>query len=135
VSHFSNALDAALAATGITQAAICAATGLSTPAMSKYVRGAAKVGPGVAGKIIRHLPAPHDAALLAAFLRDQTPNGLAHLVSILATGPVREDSPDPIPSRAELDGPARELLGYFARRITDPPVRAMLETTRGALEA
>lgn len=135
MSQFSLALEAASAATGLTQTALCEPTGISLSSMSKYFRDSAPIGAKVAARLISAFPAPHNAHLLAAYLRDQIPDGLDQLVTILPNTGLAEASPDPIPPRPELDGPARELLGYFGRRMKDPVIANLLESTRKVLES
>lgn len=123
-------------AVGLGQSALCALTGISPSSMSKYFRGSAPIGFMVAGKLIAAMPSPHNATLLAAYLRDEIPEGLEGLVCIMGNATsVAQPALDPIPSQDELSGPARELIGYFARRMSEPAIADLLESTRRALEA
>lgn len=135
MSQFSLALEAASHAAGIGQSELCARTGVSASSMSKYFRGSAPIGTMVAGKLISAFPAPYNATLLAAYLRDEIPDGLENLVWIMGNAGVAETSRDPIPSQEELSGPARELIAYFARRISDPAIFDLLNSTRKVLES
>lgn len=104
--------------------------------MSKYASGELKPGPKVARKIILAMPVECRPNLAAAAIRDQTPSELLELVNLSPLEQrMKEEPPDPIPSRDELGGKHRELVAYFARRIHDPAIYAMLETSRRALEA
>lgn len=135
VSYFSLQLRDAAKSTDINQVMLSHATGISASSMSKYFRDAAPIGPEVASKLIRAFPAPHNSLLLAAYLRDETPPDLRPLVTVLANARAAEDPADPIPGMDQLSGEARNLIAYFAQRISDPVIYDMLEATRRALES
>ncbi len=136
MSQFSLALNAASQSAGLSQTRIAELSGISLSSINKYFRDAAPVGPKVVEKIIRVFPPPHGADLLAAFLRDEIPESLSNLVEILPTAlRLNEPAPDPIPGPDVLGGEARELIAFFARRMKDKTIYAMLESTRRALVA
>src|SRR5437868_6761683 len=110
MSHFSTALSAALETLHQSQADFCRVTGLGQSPMSRYVRGTAEsVGIAVVEKIVRALPAPQNAEVLAGYLRDEIPADMRGLIELRAAGArAAEDEPDPLPPK--LDNELRSLL-------------------------
>ncbi len=133
MSYLSTALRDALSAVPMTQLELASQSGLTQQQVNKAACGTGYVGVKVVHRIVAALPSPQNAAVLAAYLRDEIPHGLADLVAILPNTSTIAERFDPIPS--ELVGPDRELVAYFAQRVGEPTMRAMLTALRDALEA
>jgi transcriptional regulator with XRE-family HTH domain len=93
MSYVSAALNTALDDLGISQTELAHRADIDRSILNRYTRDAV-LGPENLEKLIAALSAPHDSALVAAYLRDMLPPSLAHLVSIQPqTDRVREKDP------------------------------------------
>lgn len=113
MSNVSAALHAALEDLDWSQTELAARADIDRTMLNRYVRGTGPLGADNLTPLLRTLPSPHDAALLAAYLRDLIPSDKAGLVSILCDSIAREDPPE-LP--AGLDPDLRKDIIFLAQK-------------------
>jgi len=119
MSHFSNAVSAALDELGWSQTHLSELSGIPRPQVNRYARGTSSVEVASLEKLISVLPPPYDGSILQAYLRDLTPLKYGHLVEFSRGSYVREE-PSELPSG--LDPELRSVLvrlAFLALRHTE----------------
>lgn len=103
MSYLANALSAALENLHWSQTQLADRTGMMRHQINRYCRGRATVAADSLIKLLDAFPDPHNAELLAAYLRDMIPAGFEPLVEVsVNTAAVREEPPS-LPEGLDAD--------------------------------
>ncbi len=120
MSNLSNALRIAVETSGRSQQDLADSIGMAQSQFSRYCNGRGDVSPPVLTKIVELFAAPISSDLLRAYLIDQCPARLQHLVDIQLRG-TRVDEPI-TDGLAHLPEPTREALRLIGSRCNERPV-------------
>lgn len=135
MSYLATAFTHALNELGISQVEFAAQSDISRVQVNRAARGKQTTGRDVIGRIAKHLPAPHNGRVLAAWLRDEMPEDVRDLVELLPAGDsltIAESNPDSGPA---LDVRRAKLLSWVKRQIINAEFCDLLESLRTAIEA
>ena len=103
MSYLANALSAALDTLQWSQTNLAERTGMMRHQINRYCRGRATIAGESLVKLLSVFPEPHNAELLAAYLRDMIPPGFESLVMVMTNdSTVRATSPD-LPEGLDAD--------------------------------
>lgn len=134
VSHFSNALKAALAASGGDQTAVAKRLKMDPSQFNKYCNGRIHVGLAAFARLAAVLPADHQGALARAYLLDQLPASHRLLVDVRERERAEGVEEDP-PSFRELPPSVREALITIAGKCHEPTVVDLVTDLARLLES
>ncbi len=111
MSHFSNAINSALAELEWSQTHFSEASGIPRPQINRYVRGTSIAEPGSFERMLSVLPPHLHTPLLRAYLSDLVPSGYRHLVPF-AEAPNASRKKNALPDG--LDAELRETISTLA---------------------
>lgn len=130
MSRFSNCLTQVIAESGRLQAEWAAKAGLSQSIVSRYCVGASRPDVKSMEKLCAGLADESAQKLLMAYIEDDLPENVRHLVQIrLTKGSVREDEPTPQEFNA-LDKKTKKAILFLTRiALKEPDAQAALQST------
>ena len=135
MSCFSTALQKTLASLQWTQKQLADSSGINRPQINRYAKGTGGIELSGVAAILSAIPEEYQAELLAAWLKDQTPQNFDHLVSIFTNDPKVKEETDDFRLPSEADPELRKLMHWvIARCIHNKDFRAMLENMRRLIE-
>jgi len=128
MSTFSHALALAVEEAKITQAALAQKSGLSPGMISRYMMGAYRPDKESLTKLCLGLPEHCACKVVAAHLKDETPEEMTKFILVLAESKVKED--EPVPSDlANLNTRTRKAVLFLARlALKDSDAQDMLQS-------
>ena len=135
MSYLATALTAALDELGRKQHQFAESAGITRVQTNRACRGTVTVGRELIGKIVRALPEPHNARVLAAWLRDEAPDDLRDLIALTPVGAGSIVAEAPRGYGTELDARRADLLAWVRRQIIGTEFCDMLEALRAAIDA
>ncbi len=124
MSHFSNAINSALAELEWSQTHFAERSGIPRPQINRYVRGVSIAEPESLDRMLSVIPASHHTPILHAYLRDVVPTRYRHLVHFAeeaAPNSRRQELP------SDLDATLRQTILTLAQlAVLHTPVRDLL---------
>ena len=122
VSHFSNALKAAVQSLDKDQLSFAARLDMDASQFNKYCNGRARVGQAMFLKILAVFPADLRGALIKAYLQDRVPPAYRHQMQIKdlhGSAHVAEEEAEVL---EQLPPKARKALRQIAQKCHERPV-------------
>ncbi|XHR29874.1 MAG: helix-turn-helix domain-containing protein [Chthoniobacteraceae bacterium] len=129
MSSFSTALTKTLETLKWTQKQLADETGINRPQINRYAKGTGGIELSGVAEILKAVPENHRAALLVAWLKDQTPTDFSQFVEIYPVeNAVKEESPEELEFPHEADEELKRLIRWVLQRsIHNKEFRDMLE--------
>ena len=110
-------------------------SGINRPQINRYAKGTGGIELSGVAAILSAIPEEYRAELLAAWLKDQTPQDFAKLVSISTNDDRVNEEADDFRMPSEADPELRKLMHWvIGRCIHNKDFRAMLENMRRLID-
>ena len=120
MSQFGNALTTVLSELKWSQTYFAEISGIQRTQVNRYARGTSSIDLTSLEKLLQVIPAPFNAQVLAAYLRDFIPDGAEGLVTLDLCGETVQESPPDLPGGLDPEFRAAIVrLALLARRHTE----------------